>query len=119
KHRASAVNDPVEGCCQPSDDRVLNPLLDILHAVAGVALVPMPIERFGYAAELHDEVGGKVLRLDLAAFLPPEPHQGRLIGAHYDPGIGSADESPPILCIGYSAGHGGHSPLLYNRVLFP
>ena len=42
--------------------------------------------------ELDDEVAGKVLRLDLAAFLAPQPQQGGLIIAHDDPGVRAADE---------------------------
>ena len=35
----------------------------------GLALVPVPVERFGHEAQLDDEVAGEVLWLDLAAFL--------------------------------------------------
>ena len=29
----------------------------------------------------------------LAALFPPQPQQGRLVGAHDDPGVGAADEA--------------------------
>jgi hypothetical protein len=50
-------------------------------------LIPGPIELLGCAPELHNEVAGEVLRLRLAALLPPELDQGCLIAAHDDPGI--------------------------------
>ena len=37
--------------------------------------------------KLDNEVPGKVLRLDLAPFLPPQPHQGDLVIAHDDPSV--------------------------------
>ena len=56
-----------------------NLALDVFEDLAGIALVPVPIERFGHEAKLDDEVAGEVLRLDLAAFLPPEAEQGGLV----------------------------------------
>jgi hypothetical protein len=37
-------------------------------------------------------IAGVVLGLDLAPFLSPEALEGRLVGAHDDPGVGAADE---------------------------
>ena len=54
--------------------------------------VPAPIEVLGDDAELDDEVAGEVLRLDLAALLPPQPEQGGFVVAHDDPGVRAADE---------------------------
>jgi hypothetical protein len=34
----------------------------------------------------------QVLRPDLAPLLLPQPEQGLLVLAHYDPGVGAADE---------------------------
>ena len=50
------------------------------------------VERLGDHPELDDEVGGEVLRLDLAAFLPPEADQGAFVIAHDGPGIRAAYE---------------------------
>jgi hypothetical protein len=58
----------------------------------GIALVPVSVESFGDEAELDDEIARLVLWSDLAAFLPPEAQEGRFIGAHNHPGIGTADE---------------------------
>ena len=69
-----------------------DPPLDVRDDLAGIALVPMPVEVLGHQAELDDEVAGEVLRLDLAAFLPPEAEQGGLVIAHDDPGVRAADE---------------------------
>jgi hypothetical protein len=55
---------------------VLDPPLDVLDGLAGVALVPAPVEVLGHGAELDDQVAGEVLRLDLAALLPPQAEQG-------------------------------------------
>jgi hypothetical protein len=41
---------------------------------------------------LNDEVLREVLRLDLAAFLPPKAHEGGFIGTHNHPGVGAANE---------------------------
>jgi hypothetical protein len=55
--------------------------------VAGVALEPLPIERLGHDRELDDEVVGEVLRLDLAALLPPQTHEGGLVSHHDHPSV--------------------------------
>ena len=57
----------------------MDPPLHILDDVAGVAFVPTAIEVLGHGAELHHQLVGEVLRRDLAAPLPPQPHQPRLI----------------------------------------
>ena len=55
--------------------------LDILDGLAGVALVPVPVEVLGHGAELDDQVGREVLRLGLAALLAPQPEQGGFVVA--------------------------------------
>jgi hypothetical protein len=65
-------------------------MLNEFDCLPGIALVPMPIERFSHHAELDDEVAGEVLRLGLAPFLAPEADQGSLIVAHNDPGVRAA-----------------------------
>jgi hypothetical protein len=45
----------------------------------------MPIKLFSDHAKLNNGVPREVLRLRLAAFLPPQPRQGDLIAAHDDP----------------------------------
>jgi hypothetical protein len=67
-----------------------------LNAATAVALIPAPVEVLGDRAELDDQVVRKILRLDLAAFLAPEPNQGRFIVAHNDPGIRAADDVAAI-----------------------
>ena len=64
--------------------------------LAGIALVPVPVEVLGHGAELDDQVAGQVLGLDLAALLPPEPEQGGLVVAHDDPGVRAADEGAAV-----------------------
>ena len=48
-------------------------------------------------AKLDDEIAGQVLRLDLAALFPPQPHQSRLVIAHDDPGVRAADEVAAVM----------------------
>jgi hypothetical protein len=52
----------------------------------------MPVESFCCETKLNDEVLREVLRLDLAAFLPPKAHEGGFIGTHNHPGVGAANE---------------------------
>jgi hypothetical protein len=73
----------------------LDATLDVFDGLAGIALVPEPVEIFGDPAELDDEVAGQVLRLGLAALFPPEAEQGRLVVAHDDASVGPADEGSP------------------------
>ena len=71
-------------------------LLDIGNDLTGIGFVPAPVQVLGDEPELDDEVARQVLRLDLAALLPPQPHQGGLVIAHDDAGIRTADEVAPI-----------------------
>ena len=73
-----------------------DPLLDVGNDLPGIGLIPAPVQVLRGQPKLDDEVPRKVLRLDLAAFLAPEPHQGRLIVSHDDPGVRAANESSPI-----------------------
>jgi hypothetical protein len=66
------------------------PMLNAFDGLPGIALVPMPVERFGHHAELDNEVAGEVLRLGFAPFLLPEADEGVFIIAHDDPGVGAA-----------------------------
>ena len=67
-------------------------LLDIGNDLTGIGLVPAPVQVFGDDPELDDEIAREVFRLDLAAFLPPQPQQGGLVVAHDDPGVRAADK---------------------------
>jgi hypothetical protein len=85
QHELGLVDRPgprhhaVEGGRHKPDDRVLDPALDVRDGVAGIAFVPLAIEVLGHEAELDDEVGGEVLRPDLAPFLLPEADQGLFV----------------------------------------
>ena len=65
--------------------------------LAGIALVPVPVEVLGHGAELDDQVVREVLGLDLAALFPPQAEQGGFVVAHDDPGVRAADEGAAIL----------------------
>jgi hypothetical protein len=71
--------------------------LDVLDGFAGIPLVPHPVQRLGHGPELNDQVSGKVLVLNLAAFLAPQANEGRLIVAHDDTGIRAADEVAAVM----------------------
>ena len=47
----------------------------------------------------------KILRLDLAALLPPETEEGGLVAAHDDAGVRAADECSPVSAILRHVGH--------------
>ena len=76
-------------------------------ALPGVAFVPLAIEVLGHEPELDDEVGGEVLRPDLAPLLLPEADQGLFVLTHDDAGIGAADEvaAPVDYSCGYVRSH--------------
>ena len=59
-------------------------------------LVPTPIEVLSDRPKLGNEVPRQVLGLDLTPLLPPQPHQGGLVAAHDDPGVGAADKVSPL-----------------------
>jgi hypothetical protein len=75
---------------------MLNPTLDVLDGLAGITFVPLPIEVFGHAAELDNQITGQVLRFGFAALLPPEPEQSNFIVAHDDPRVRTSDEESAI-----------------------
>jgi hypothetical protein len=66
---------------------VLDAALDGCDAATCIALVPGAVELLGGGPELHDEVAGQVLRLDLHPLLAPEAEQRSFIAAHNDPSI--------------------------------
>ena len=46
--------------------------LDVGEDLPGIQLIPAAVKLLGGKAELDDEVGGEVLRLDFAALFAPE-----------------------------------------------
>ena len=87
EHGPGALDHAVQGGGQKPDHRVLHPPLNFRDDLAGVALVPMPIERFGSHPELHGEVARQVFRLGFTTFFAPEAEKGGLVVAHNDPGV--------------------------------
>jgi hypothetical protein len=63
EHGAAGINQAVQGCRHPLIDGMLDPALGVLDRLAGVALIPAPVEVLGDGAELDDQVAGEVLRL--------------------------------------------------------
>src|SRR5262245_50124089 len=76
---------------------MLDEALAVYDPLAAVALKPMDIQFFGCLAQLDDEVAGRVFRLDFAALLAPQPHQGGFVVAHNDARIRAANESSTAL----------------------
>ena len=73
-----------------------NAALNVGNQLAGIGLVPAPVQVLGHAPELDHEIAGKVFGLNFAALLPPQPKQGRLVIAHDDPSVRAADEMSPF-----------------------
>jgi hypothetical protein len=92
--RSATLDDAVKGRRHPAYQWMDGAPLSVLHALAGVQLEPMAIELLGGDAELDDEVGREVLRLDLAAFLLPEPDKRGFIVAHDDSRVSAANKPP-------------------------
>ena len=97
EHRAGALDHAVQGRRHPPLHGVKHPPLHLGDDLAGIALVPAPVELLGHTAELDDQVAGQVLGLDFAALLPPQPEQGGLVVPHDDPGVRAADEGAAVL----------------------
>src|SRR5262249_11328582 len=70
--------------------------LNTFDGLPAVALVPISVERFGRDSQLGDKIAGQVLRLDLAALLPPQTQEGGFAAANNDPGVGAANEAQAI-----------------------
>src|SRR5262249_60663746 len=92
--RPAARDKAIKGRSHPPERRMAEAMLYAFDGLPGIALVPVSVEGFGDEAELDDEIARLVLRLDLAAFLPPEAEEGRLVGAHDHPRVGAARECP-------------------------
>src|ERR1700704_2460923 len=73
-----------------------NATLDVFNGLAGIELVPAPVQVLGHQTELDDEVPGEVLGLGLAALLPPQAQEGVLVGPHDDPSIRATDEGAAV-----------------------
>jgi hypothetical protein len=55
-------------------------------------LVPAPVQVLRCTAELHHQIAGQVLRLNVAALLSPQPQDGGIILTHHDSRVRAADE---------------------------
>jgi len=71
--------------------------LDILDAVTGLALEPVPIERLGDHPELDEEVSREIFGLDFTALFTPEPDECHFIGPHDHSGIRTANKGLTVL----------------------
>jgi hypothetical protein len=76
---------------------VLDPTLDVADGSSRVALVPAPVQSLGGDAELHNQVAAQILRFGLAALFLPQSDQRRLVWAHNDPGVRTADELAAVV----------------------
>jgi hypothetical protein len=94
---------------------VPDPLLDIRDDLAGIGLVPMPVQLLGHQAHLHDKIAGEVLRLDFAAFFPPKPDESGFICTHDDPGVRATDEVAVVLPSYASQSLGFHGVHLHKQ----
>src|SRR5262249_19487060 len=88
---------PVERRGHPANRRMADLPLDIGDNLAGIGLVPPPVQRLGGNTKLDNQISGKVLWLDLATLFFPQAHQGGLIVSHDDPGLGLANKGAAVL----------------------
>ena len=61
--------------------------LSVPNGLTCVALVPTAVELLGDGPELNDEIAGKILRLELAAFFAPQTDEIFFMITHDDTGI--------------------------------
>ena len=100
--RITALHPSIERRPHPAQDRVADLALDVDDHLAGIGLIPAPVQVFGCQPKLDDEVARQVLRLDFAPFFAPEADQGGFVITHDDPGVRAANE--------VTAGVGGPCP---------
>ena len=93
---AGPLDHAVQRGCHPLLNRMEDLPLHLGDHLAGVALVPVPVEVLGHDPELDDQVCRKVLGIDLAALFPPKAEEGSFVIAHDDPGVRPADEGAAI-----------------------
>jgi hypothetical protein len=66
--------------------------LHVRKDLAGIGLIPTPVQVLGRNTELDDEIARQVFRLDLSALFPPQAEEGGPIIAHDDPSVRAPDE---------------------------
>ena len=66
--------------------------LHIRDHLTCISLVPASVQFLGNRPKLYNEVAREVLRLDLAAFLPPQSQEGGFLIAHDNPSIRASDK---------------------------
>jgi hypothetical protein len=89
EHRLTALDAAIKSSRHPPQHRMAHSPLDVSNRLAGIGLIPAPIEVLGHHPKLHHQIAGQILWLDLAPLLPPESDQRLLIIAHDDPGVGA------------------------------
>jgi hypothetical protein len=72
EHCPGVFDHSVQCGRQKPDHWVLHPPLDRRDRLAGVAFVPVSVQRFGDDPELDHEVAGEVLGLRFPSLLPPQ-----------------------------------------------
>jgi hypothetical protein len=92
EYGVAALNPAIERCPHPPQCRVPDLFLDICNDLAGIGLIPVPVQLLSGQPKLDNEIAGQVLRLDLASFFLPKAEEGTFIIVHNDPSIRAADE---------------------------
>src|SRR5262249_61692442 len=82
ERRPAARDNAIKGRTHPPAHRMTELMLHAFDGLPGIALVPVSVEGFRDESKLDDEIARLVLRLDLAAFLPPEAEEGRFVAVH-------------------------------------
>ena len=71
--KTASLPSAIERCRHPAQHRMPDPLLNVSDHLSGIRLIPAPVQLFGRATKLNDEIAGEVLRLNFAPLLPPQP----------------------------------------------
>src|SRR5262249_7973016 len=96
EHRIAALHTAVESRAHPAQNGMSNIFLNIRDHLAGIGLIPAPVQVFGRQAELDEEVAGQVLRLNLPSLLAPQPDQSDFVIPHDDAGFRTANERTAV-----------------------
>src|SRR5260370_23501414 len=81
ENRPAARDNAIKGRTHPPEHRMTELMVHAFDGLPGIALVPVSVQGFADESRLDDEIARLGLRLDLAAFLPPEPDHRLFVGA--------------------------------------
>src|SRR6516165_2773888 len=87
ENRPGSFDPAVECSRHPPQRWMPNLRLHVRKDLAGIGLIPAPVQVLRRQAKLDEEVARKVFWLDLAPLLSPKPEERSLVVAHDDASI--------------------------------